>query len=117
MKTVVVRTDNSYEACEIGSSLLEDLQSYVNGYIEIVRPVFLRKPYVMVVNECGLLHHLDLNEIGSILYGYQIHCNPIVGDVVFVKEGLNDAGEPDLLGLTDHEASVILSIIEVMGVA
>ena len=82
----------------------------VGGYIEIVHPVNLNDPYVMIVNEEGLLHQLPMNVYGSFLYGLLSHGQPIVGTVVFMKEGYRD-GEPDIVGLTDEEAADMMQQI------
>jgi hypothetical protein len=76
----------------------------VDGYIEIVHPRRLEFPYCMIVNEEGLLRGLPLNPYGSYLYGIEAHGNPIVGDIVILKEGFVN-GEPDLVGLSDEECS------------
>lgn len=55
--------------------------------IQIVRPAGLDRPYVMVVDEEGLLtDQPTLNYLGSYLYGTQMHGIPIVGDVLIVCE-------------------------------
>lgn len=56
---------------------LTDLQSFVGGYIEIVR---LSEDKIMVVNEEGLLHRLPYNYRASHIVGA-----PIVGDVLVCK--------------------------------
>ena len=46
---------------------------------------------------------LPVNPLGSYLYGTQTHGQPIVGDVIFLKEGYCD-GECDVVGMTADEA-------------
>ncbi len=60
----------------------------------------------MMVNEEGLLQGLPLNLIGSILYGTPQHGQPIVGNVIFLKEGYH-GGEPDVVGMTADEAQCL----------
>lgn len=60
----------------------------------------------MVVNEEGLLRNLPLNVFGSILYGFHIHGNPIVGDIVFMKEDYTIDGL-DFVELTDSDIQEI----------
>ena len=48
---------------------LEELQSYVGGYIELLP---LEKNRYAVVNEEGMLHGLDLNPGASLLLGQKI---------------------------------------------
>jgi len=59
-----------------------------------------------VCNEEGLMHNLPLNLFGSVLYGFHIHGNPIVGNIVFMREGIVD-GEPDFVELTDEDIAWI----------
>lgn len=62
---------------------LEELQVYVDGYIEAI---FLDDDTVMVVNEEGKLLGLPYNQLASIKFlqekGYH---EPIVGDVLVCK--------------------------------
>lgn len=62
---------------------LEELQGYVNGYIEVI---FLDDDTVMVVNEEGKMFGLPYNQLASIKFlqekGYH---EPIVGDVLVCK--------------------------------
>lgn len=62
---------------------LEELQGYVDGYIEAI---FLDDDTVMVVNEEGKLLGLPYNQLASIKFlhekGYH---EPIVGDVLVCK--------------------------------
>ena len=57
---------------------LEELQSIVGGYIEIV---YLSDGSLMVVNEEGLLKELPYNLVASGIAGFYI-----VGDVLLCKE-------------------------------
>ncbi len=82
------------------------IRKAVGGWYEHVHPVGLERPYCMMVNEEGLLHGLPMNLIGSILYGTPQHGQPIVGDVIFLKEGCY-GGEPDVVGMTAEEAQIL----------
>lgn len=53
---------------------LDELQSLVGGYIEIVTMY----GHIMVVDEEGLLKHKPYNNVASVISG-----RPLVGDVVF----------------------------------
>lgn len=79
---------------------LDRLQQLVGGYIELVRPAGLVPPFVMVVDEEGLLKDKPENRIASYLYGGRA---PIVGDVIIMGEGLNQDSERDLVGLTEEQ--------------
>ena len=102
MKGIVVTTDNHLKVQEFAAPLYKSVGAAVDGWIEIVRPGGLKSPYVMVVNEEGLIKELPINIAGSILYGTPAHGSPIVGNIVIMKEGWTDEGK-DLLGLSDEE--------------
>lgn len=102
MRGVVVTTQNEMYVKEFAQPLYETIGKEVGGWIEIVRPRGLKHRLVMVVNEEGLLRNLPLNVFGSILYGFRIHGNPIVGDIVFMKEDYTIDGL-DFVELTDSD--------------
>lgn len=102
MKGLVVSTENQLTVRDFGAPLYKTIGEAVDGWIEIVRPGGLKSPYVMVVNEEGLIKELPINIAGSILYGTPAHGSPIVGNIVIMKEGWTDEGK-DLLGLSDEE--------------
>ena len=102
MKGIVISTENQLTVRDFGAPLYETIGEAVDGWIEIVRPGGLKSPYVMVVNEEGLIKELPINIAGSILYGTPAHGSPIVGNIVIMKEGWTDEGK-DLLGLSDEE--------------
>lgn len=102
MKGIVIKTDGDMSVKEFGEPLYQTVGAEVGGHIEIVFPRGLLKPYLMVVNEEGLLQNLKLNGIGSVLYGTPKHGQPIVGNVVIMKGGIVN-GEPDIVGLNDDE--------------
>lgn len=107
MKGIVIKTDGNMSVKEFGEPLYQTVGAEVGGHIEIVFPRGLLKPYLMVVNEEGLLQNLKLNGIGSVLYGTPKHGQPIVGNVVIMKGGIVN-GEPDIVGLEDGEISEML---------
>lgn len=103
MKGIVFTPDDKMYVKEFDEPLYKSIGAEVGGYIEIVHPKGLPEPYMMVVNEEGLLQKLDFNTIGSFWYQTLIHGNPIVGNIVVAKEGFNEDGERDILGLNDEE--------------
>lgn len=105
MLVISIKAVDEISLAKIDGESLHKLQSMVGGFIEIVRPQYLKRPYVMIVNEEGLLRDLPVNNTASLLYA---GITPIVGDVVIMKEGYNDEGEPDILGLEPTEASGLL---------
>lgn len=102
MKGIVVTTDLEIRIEEFSDPLNKTVGSAVGGYIEHVKPARLRHPYCMIVNEEGRLLDLPLNYVGSYFYGTDQHGEPIVGNIVIMKDGYRN-GEPDIVGLDDSE--------------
>lgn len=108
-KIIYIRADNKLEMRDVtrtDGNYLEDLQKLVGGYIEIVHPVGLENPYVLVCNDEGKLVGLPINRAASLMYGSKEHGVPMNGDIVLMKEGYYE-GEPDILALDDTEASAV----------
>lgn len=103
MVGLVVTTQNEMCLLDYDAPHYDIIQKAVGGWYEHVRPMGLERPYCMMVNEEGLLLGLPLNLIGSILYGTPQHGQPIVGNVIFLKEGYH-SGERDVVGMTADEA-------------
>lgn len=99
MKGIVITTKNEMRVQEFPEPAHRSIGDAVGGWIEIVYPVRLKRPYCMIVNEEGVLLNLPINSFGSFLYGMDYHGNPIFGDIVLVKEGIDSDGERDILGL------------------
>ena len=110
MKGVVVTTDLEIRIEEFIDPLYKTVGSAVGGYIEHVKPARLRHPYCMIVNEEGRLLDLPLNYVGSYFYGTDQHGEPIVGNIVIMKDGYR-GGEPDIVGLNDVDAEQIKDVI------
>ena len=110
MKGIVVTTDLEIRIEEFSDPLNKTVSSAVGGYIEHVKPARLRHPYCMIVNEEGRLLDLPLNYVGSYFYGTDQHGEPIVGNIVIMKDGYR-GGEPDIVGLNDVEAEQIKDVI------
>lgn len=105
MRGVVFTTDNQMYVKDFGRPLYETVGKEVDGWIEVVHPVGLKRApskLCFVCNEEGLLRNLPLNAFGSVLYGTQRHGHPIVGNIVFMREGIVN-GEPDFVELTDAD--------------
>lgn len=103
MIVLAISAQNEMRRLEYAPPSYDVLREAVGGWYEHVRPMGLNRPYSMMVNEEGLLHGLPLNALGSALYGTHLHGQPIVGDIVIVKDGYYD-GEPDVVGMTEDEA-------------
>lgn len=110
MKGIVVTTDLEIRIEEFSDPLYKTVGSAVGGYIEHVKPARLRHPYCMIVNEEGRLLDLPMNYVGSYFYGTDQHGEPIVGNIVIMKDGYR-GGEPDIVGLNDVEAEQIKDVI------
>lgn len=110
MKGIVVTTDLEIRIEEFSDPLYKTVGSAVGGYIEHVKPARLRHPYCMIVNEEGRLLDLPLNYVSSYFYGTDQHGEPIVGNIVIMKDGYR-GGEPDIVGLNDVEAEQIKDVI------
>ena len=78
--------------------------------IEVVHPVHLPKPYLMIVDESGMLNHRSVNPIGSLLYGTPVHGWPIVGPALIMKEALTGSG-PDIVSLKEKDIDTLKDII------
>ena len=63
---------------------LKELQSFVDGYIQIVKT---RDDRLMIMNEEGKINRLPYNEIATSLYIYGSH-DVVVGDVLVTDKEL-----------------------------
>ena len=98
---------NKMQVREFGEPAYETIGKAVGGWIEVVHPKGLPDPFCMVVNEEGLLHGLPLNLFGCILYDTVRHGNPIVGNIVILKEGFTTPGERDFIGLDEDDVKFL----------
>lgn len=114
MKGIVITTDNKMFVKDFPGEkpLHEEVGEIVGGWIEHVHPMHLQEPFCMIVNEEGRLLDLPRNLVGCGLYGTQEHGQPIVGDIVLLKDGYRD-GERDIVGLDDKEIALLTSKIAV----
>jgi len=101
MIAILIKTTDEISIVQFDGDTLDAMQKAVGGYIEHVKPRFLQHPFCMIINEEGLLHHLPVNNAGSLLYAGLV---PIVGDVLILKDGVNEFDEPDIVGLDADEA-------------
>ena len=113
MKGILITPENTVTVRDFGEPTLSGLQEAVGGHIET--PPTQIPPYVLVINDEGKLRRLPLNRIASELYGAALHRDLIVGPAVLVKRGINEDGEPDLLGLTEQEAEDLANVIRRYG--
>lgn len=109
-KAIVLTTGGKMEIRELevkNGTLWESLREVVGGDIERVKPMFLSRGLVMVVNEEGRLRDLPVNPFASLLYGTHLHGTPIVGDVAILGECYRDNGL-DFCGLSGFLADELL---------
>ena len=105
---IVVKTDGTifveeFERKEDGS-ISELYSKYIDGFITIFNSRIKapkadkNRPDILVIcDDEAILKDLDLNVIGSILYG-----NYILGNVIIGCSGYFN-GEPDIVGFETHE--------------
>lgn len=78
---------------------VDDLQFYYKHIECRCIDIVYVKDYLLIVDDEGLLvDDPQVNVVASIMYGH-----PICGNVLIVKEGYTDEGEPTCEGLTDEE--------------
>ena len=97
MKGLVITTENKMQVREFGEPAYETIGKAVGGWIEVVHPKGLPDP----------LHGLPLNLFGCILYDTVRHGNPIVGNIVILKEGFTTPGERDFIGLDEDDVKFL----------
>ena len=93
MKGLVITTENKMQVREFDEPAYETIGKTVGGWIEVVHP--------------KLLLGLPLNLFGCILYDTVRHGNPIVGDIVILKEGFTTPGERDFIGLDEDDVKFL----------
>ena len=108
MLGLVITTHFTMYPKEFTNPLYESAGKVVEGYIEKVKPAFLPRPFIIIVNEEGVLRKLPVNPIGCAWYS-----GLIVGDIVVMKDGFTDDG-PDIVGLTKEELKKVIGIVSFM---
>ena len=111
MTGIVITTKNEMRVQEFSMPAHKSIGEAVGGWIEIVRPVRLKRPYCMIVNDEGVLLNLPRNIFGSFLYGTNYHGNWILGDIVLLKEGINSDGDRDILGLDEQDIKYLCDMV------
>lgn len=118
MTGIVVTTENEIRTQDFGEPLFKTVGAAVGGYIEVVHPQMLPRPYCMIVNEEGLIYDFPINAAGSVLYGTPEHGHPIVGNIVIMKIG-NTPDGPDIIGLDERETEAfynqLLNVFDLKG--
>lgn len=108
-KVIVCRVNGLIETVDLAAD--RDWRWYAKqigaSYIESVHPRGLKEPYMFLCDEEGLFKDQPvINFLGSWLYETHKHGEPIVGDIMIVKEiGTPDGRDFD--GLEEGEAEVM----------
>lgn len=102
MKGLLVKTNGSISPVDFEPPFYQSIRNIIDGYIEIVHPKGLHRPYCMVVDEEGLIKQKEINVVGSVLYETQKHGSPIVGDILILREVFDGWGW-DFEGLYDED--------------
>lgn len=81
--------------------------------IEVVHPIMLQAPFLMICDDSGLIDGKPMNNVASYFYGSHMHGQVIAGDVAFAKE-VSIEGGLDVYGLTETEVSYLLTVMKCM---
>lgn len=108
-KVIVCRVDGLVDVVDLAAD--RDWRWYAKQigaeFVESVHPKGLKEPYMFLCDEEGLLKGKPvINFLGSWLYQTQDHGDPIVGDIMIVKEVSTPEGR-DFDGLEAGEAEVM----------
>lgn len=114
MNGIVITTRNEVRPVMLTEPAYICMQNFVGGHFEHVRPVNLKAPYCMIVNEDGISQGLPVNLFGCFLYGSHVHGNPIVGDILILKDGVNEFDEADIVGLSNSEIITLCNEFRMM---
>lgn len=79
-------------------------------WIEIVHPKRLPNGFVMIVDEEGLLKPNVLNHVGSWFYESDKHGDPIVGNILILKEEFGDEGA-ECVGMSDADVDRVFNLL------
>lgn len=105
---VKLNTDGTVEIVDVPEQgkLLEWMYGQIGcDMVEHVYPRMLSEPYMLVIDEEGLLKENPIiNFIASWYYQTQVHGQPIVGTVLIMKQDAID-GEMHDVGMSEDEAN------------
>lgn len=107
---IKITTDDSISRIDLDEPLYKSVRNAIGGLIEIVRARGLKHPHVMIVDEEGLIKNRQLNKVGSLLYGTPLHGQPIVGDIVIMREEEGPDGM-DIFGLNSEDITYLTEMI------
>lgn len=113
MKGIVITTDDKISISDFTAPFLESIRPVIGGGFEHVKPMGLKHPYCMIVNESGLLLGLPYNRVGSYFYGTRRHGSPIVGNIVIMMDGVGEDG-PTIAGIPDNKIAALCQTWKIM---
>ncbi len=121
MKAMVITTNCKISIIEVHEPLHKGLQEAIGGYIELVHPKGLRRPFCMLVDEDGLRKKLLPNPLGCLLYETYRHGQPIVGDIAIVREKWSPDGivfdsltDDDIRSLTAEYGRICTQVLQAL---
>lgn len=115
MTGLIIHESGSVGLKDFHEPLYLDVKETLGGYMEIVLPKHLPDPFILLVNETGLLQDLKLNILASWFYGsFDRFPSPpcIVGPVIIMKEVFTEEG-PDIGGLDRGDVFEICALIDI----
>jgi len=111
MKALKIDTENKFSVVDVEEPLYRDLKTAIGRRVEVVHPRGLARPFIMIVDEEGIIKQRPVNTIGSFLYGAHIQGNVIAGDIVIIREADGEDG-PDFVGLLDQDIEALTYIFQ-----
>lgn len=112
MKGIVITVKDEMRVQEFSEPVYKSIGEVImGGWVEVVYPKRLEYPYCMLVSGEGVILKLPINSFGSFLYGTDYHGDPMLGDIVLLKEGINSDGERDILGLDEQDIKYLRDMV------
>ena len=107
MLGLVLTPDKKMYRQDFSEPIIENVGKVVGGYVEHATPMYLPRPYCLLIDEEGKLKRKPVNPVASAWYS---RFDPIVGTAVVMKDGWVD-GERDIVGLTDDECLKLIGYV------
>ena len=104
-------TMESWRIVDLQEPLYLSVKDQIGGYMEVVHPRGLPKPYVLLVDDEGRLKDLEINGLASAWYG-----DLICGPAVIMQIGMTDEG-PDILGLDSSQVAEVTTFLRSLSAA
>ena len=111
MKALKITSACIMTEIDVEEPLHKTIRDALGGYIETIRPRRVPFPLTMIVDEEGLPKELPLNPIGCYMYETDKHNQPIVGDIIIMREEMTNDGIV-LIGLEQSHIDDLLPLIK-----